>query len=465
MRNLGTACILATVLLSGCANLNTISRVTDLPATPSEGSGGGGQTGAGGKAIHLDAFQRLVIANGDGSTCAEPSPDGMAAYAAALGLSGSVPGSGAGSLSASAQQTAAMIGLRTQSITLMRDALFRLCEARAQRKGQSDVSETMLLQRSQDLTAVVVAVEQLTGAVMASQVLLGGSAGAESQAQLVANQQILESVRKTETDRQQEVAAALTALNDLKTKRDAALTTAQASDGAYKEAAGQTPAPANLPTLERKMKDDATALAAAVEAVGKAEKQHELATQLLADARKVREAVERNQDGALTQAVTHVTGNGQFTPNASRGGLSAETVGAVSQAVQGMVEAVLRKDYLLQACTVFLTSANAPNPQFAATTTLCNSVVDVKVKAEVVEQNLQEQQLRALGRLSTFGAVDDTDSKNVERIKAALAVEGGRARVQAWMKRVLPNYTITQLIYDVSLARYRKQIIDEKIVQ
>ena len=102
----------------GCANLNTIGRTTSLDSTNGKG-----------KAIHLDIQQRLLVVNAMDKYCAEPSPDALAAFAAAVGLGASAPTQGAVSASGSASSSAASIGLRTQSITLMRDALYRMCEA------------------------------------------------------------------------------------------------------------------------------------------------------------------------------------------------------------------------------------------------------------------------------------------------------------------------------------------------
>lgn len=156
--------VMLSVGLVGCANFNT-DRSTEIPAKSKDGTDGGS-----GKLVHLDAQQRVVITNGLGSICAEPSPDALAAYASAVGLGGSVPGKGAASIAQALQSTAGSIGLRTQSITLMRDALYRLCEAYSN-KVVSPIMMPTLLARSLDLTAVIVAIEQLTGAVAASQVV------------------------------------------------------------------------------------------------------------------------------------------------------------------------------------------------------------------------------------------------------------------------------------------------------
>src|SRR5260221_607577 len=103
------------LLLSGCANFSTLKRSSAIPND--------------GRAIHLDAPQRVVLVDKDGFTCAEPSPDALQAYASAIGASLADPTSKAASLSAAMNTGAASIGLRTQSITLMRETLYRLCEA------------------------------------------------------------------------------------------------------------------------------------------------------------------------------------------------------------------------------------------------------------------------------------------------------------------------------------------------
>lgn len=57
--------------LSACANLHTIHRTTDLPDD--------------GKAVHLDAAQRVIHVTKNGKACAEPTPDALQSYASAFG--------------------------------------------------------------------------------------------------------------------------------------------------------------------------------------------------------------------------------------------------------------------------------------------------------------------------------------------------------------------------------------------
>jgi len=88
-----------------------------------------------GNSLSIDANQRLILVTEQGGIdgddfiiCAEPSPDALTARAAAIAASGGYSGI-SGSLAASSTEEAALIGLRTQTIQLLRDGYYRLCEA------------------------------------------------------------------------------------------------------------------------------------------------------------------------------------------------------------------------------------------------------------------------------------------------------------------------------------------------
>lgn len=146
-------CVLFSTLLScSSANFRSIERNTALPGD--------------GIAVHLDAAQRVLVAS-KGVYCAEPSPDAIKALAATIGLElKGMSDTDATKLTGSLQEMIAHTGVRTQSTTLMRDALYRICEA--YHNGQLEEASVLhLLARSQDLTAVVLAIEQLTTNVFA----------------------------------------------------------------------------------------------------------------------------------------------------------------------------------------------------------------------------------------------------------------------------------------------------------
>ena len=112
----------------------------------------------------------------DLTVCTEPSPDALQATAVALAGTGSAKALEAAlSLSGSSSESAASIGLRTQTIQLLRDAYFRLCEAFLN-DGIDAIAYDILQRRFQNQVIALLAVEQLTGPVKTDQVGLNTSA-------------------------------------------------------------------------------------------------------------------------------------------------------------------------------------------------------------------------------------------------------------------------------------------------
>jgi hypothetical protein len=152
------------VLVSACARLNTIQRNKSLPAdTP--------------HVVSIDAKQRVILSNpGQSRTgedknpaivrfCAEPPPDVFTALASSLGAEASVSQSTttdvAARLAATISENAATIE-RTQTINILREAMYRNCE----RYLSGAISEDEFIvqaSRDQQLIIQVLAVEQITG--------------------------------------------------------------------------------------------------------------------------------------------------------------------------------------------------------------------------------------------------------------------------------------------------------------
>lgn len=158
------------LFVTGCgANFNTVSRSTAF--------------GEDGKAIHLDAYQRvLVTKNGRGNfgeiACAEPKPGaitaGSSSFGLALGASAPKGPQGSGAGGGAASQTSASTALRTQSTELLRETLFRICEG----FYNNALEKQMVMQlheRFQDVSLAIIAIEQLTGVTAAPAAMLGGS--------------------------------------------------------------------------------------------------------------------------------------------------------------------------------------------------------------------------------------------------------------------------------------------------
>ncbi|MBB3120653.1 hypothetical protein [Pseudoduganella violacea] len=134
--------------------------------------------------MFVDAKQRAVVTNiaydKDNKPlrryCAEPSPDALSAFAAKAGLDVSVPTKGDIGYSQAFSEGAASIGLRTQSIQLLRDIMFTNCEAFIN-AGVTEFGLETLQRRFQSTMVAVLAIEQLTGAVKAPAVTISGQAG------------------------------------------------------------------------------------------------------------------------------------------------------------------------------------------------------------------------------------------------------------------------------------------------
>lgn len=226
--------VTAALTAAGCANLNTINRNTALPAE--------------GTAIHLDAHQRVVYSDKNGWVCAEPSPDAMQGYASSLGLGVSAPSKEAVSVAQALSASAGSIGLRTQSITLMRDAMYRICELYFNGAINREAA-LQLLQRSQDLSLGILAIEQLTGAVVAQQVLINTSSAATAAAAINDTQRELDRAKADEAAKKTAADSAQTSLEAQ--KKVAAEKSVEAAATKDKAKATQEALDALVPQLEK----------------------------------------------------------------------------------------------------------------------------------------------------------------------------------------------------------------------
>ncbi len=104
----------------------------------------------------------------------------------------------------------------------MRDHLYRICE-QAHNKNLSKLEIVQLMQRSQDLTLGVLAIEQLTGAIVARQPILSAGANADASANTKNTQKELEDAKKDEAAKK----AAIKPLEEASTKADEGVTEAQ----------------------------------------------------------------------------------------------------------------------------------------------------------------------------------------------------------------------------------------------
>ena len=182
----------------------------------------------------------------DLAVCVEPSPDALQATATAL--AGAVSGETlktALNLSVSTSESVASIGLRTQTIQLLRDAYYRLCEAFLN-DGIDSIAYDVLQRRLQNQIIALLAVEQLTGTVKAGQVALNTSAAGNAGAQAGLIAQMLETAEEdllVLQKKQETNATELAKLKEKKTGLEAAETKATGeldkSDATRKDSALQ----------------------------------------------------------------------------------------------------------------------------------------------------------------------------------------------------------------------------------
>jgi hypothetical protein len=134
--------------------------------------------------VGIEAEQRFLItrmrASGNGEqqrvVCAEPSPDVAKAYADAVSASLKVMGKGEVGISASSAQELATIGVRTATIQLLRDGLYRACEA-YMNGALDDFGYGLILSQYDKLMLTMMSIEGAAQMRPAPAVVLGTQAG------------------------------------------------------------------------------------------------------------------------------------------------------------------------------------------------------------------------------------------------------------------------------------------------
>ena len=170
------ASICLPVLLTGCtwANWNSIYRNYSVRDDSPQ-------------SLAIDVKQRVIYARTFTTiggqkrsiVCAEPSPDALSAIGVALAGNIEVAGRGSASGSYSTAESVLNIGLRTQTIQLLRDAMYRLCEAYFN-SGLTMDQVWRLQIRYQDAMVSLLAIEQLTGAATPRPAIVYSAALGES---------------------------------------------------------------------------------------------------------------------------------------------------------------------------------------------------------------------------------------------------------------------------------------------
>lgn len=150
--------------------------------------------------------------------CAEPSPDALSALTAAASGSGSYKEISA-QLAGSISEVASNIGIRTQSIQLLRDGMYRLCESYV--NGALDRKEYIAQQRRyQIMMSGLLAIESLTGVVTPKQVILRGESAATTGKGILEAEQNVKEAKDNLKTAEDEEAKAKVALAAAKTAKE-----------------------------------------------------------------------------------------------------------------------------------------------------------------------------------------------------------------------------------------------------
>lgn len=319
--------LIASLALSGCASWSTYNKQRDFVDVGHSSM------------VFVDAKQRAVLSNIDPMSnlrrfCAEPSPDALSAIAATGGVNLSVAAKGELGYAQGFSEGAASIGLRTQSIQLLRDVMFSNCEAFINQGVTGFGLETMQ-RRFQSTLVAVMAIEQLTGATRAQQAGLAGQASTN-------NAEVLGTAIKLVADTDAAATAA-------KARQDADAATAVAAKADLEKFvaahAGDT---ISADYLAAKGKSDAANVAVATSKQASADRSADLAS-----AKAVR--------AAAATAGSSGGVNVLFTPDG--GASKAASEAAVATSVASIVKDTLELGFGREVCTTMFGGMIDPHRQ------------------------------------------------------------------------------------------------------
>lgn len=328
------ALLTSTFLLAGCgANWHAVKHEFDATK----------------ESISVDAKQRAIISNkvetpeGDDTKfiariCAEPSPDAISALATSIGASGDLTGEKVDAalklqFALSQSETAAYIGLRTPTIQLLRDSMYRICEGYM--SGALDKGDFKRLHRRyQNLMLGLLSVEQLTRAAVAPQLAISaGAASANIAPDEATRKQIADAYIEAKTNK---VAAALAQADADKEVAESAANIKTITDSNKGKTAEELKKLLETPTLE--LGDKAKKQADAQAAYKKATERENLYAR----------AFDRSVLGITTSAGDGASPGGVVVPATE--GLSAEYLAGVGESVKGIVDTIVKDAFGQEEC-------------------------------------------------------------------------------------------------------------------
>ncbi len=175
-----TFCVGIAIVTSACGNANWSSVYRTYSPESEDGKRG--------TSALIDAKQRTIIAasrTNDVIVCAEPSPDALSAVSSSFAGSTSVSAQSSPEVAlamALALNEAAGQLRRARTVQLLRDSLFRACEA-YMNQAMDEIDYTRIANKYADATVTLLAIEQLTSPDMgAATIIAPGGTQAQSEA-------------------------------------------------------------------------------------------------------------------------------------------------------------------------------------------------------------------------------------------------------------------------------------------
>lgn len=356
------ALIMLIVLLSaGCANFMSIHHTFK----PDEGD-----------SISIDAKQRVVYSvkktYGDNvswrAVCAEPSPDALAAISASSGLSADNL-KVALSAALGIQEGAASIGLRTQTIQILRDAMYRLCEGYAS-GALDDIAFSRLQRRYQNIMLGLLAIEQLTGVVSPKQVaLFGGASSSVGKTALEINKALNEAKGLRRESK--------SALEEAATKKKEADDALQAAKAEYQKKLAANNNDSKADEVAKYMKD---VLDPAQVKAANQDQAYKTKKAIFDDTESSVASLEKALDSYGKIMATAIV-QGNFDGGISGTTISNENAAVIAGTVQGIVRDIVIRDYSKETCLDSLVSRylSKETEQFKLVMHYCAALIQAEI--------------------------------------------------------------------------------------
>ena len=424
----GICLSISPLLLSACAEFTHLTRTNIAPGAQLE-------------TTYIDAKQRAITTqlservttkeNGKKSVeykysvCAEPSPDALSAIAASQGLSLSKEDIQL-AVNSAIGESAGSIGLRTQSIQLMRDSMYRLCEAKLS-GALSELAFETLHRRFQSSMVAILAIEQLTGAVRPPAVVLGAEATSGNA------EQVSQLTTLTEQERAKYISAQKDTESENKKLEDARseLTTQSEAADKAKGADGQ---PLSDDQKKERLKPYTDNVSSLEESVREKQKNEDGRKEALDRVNRARVAALTG--GGSTEVSFQIEDSNQTK-------LNDASIQKVADVVGGIVEDTLKLSFSRELCTTILVAAargeldlqkgrlprenNDPNPQDDVRSRLLNEV-DEADKERLALQSREDRLKREIFKL------EDTEYRTDEQEQLLRALIGDLDEVRLNMR-------------------------------